>query len=84
MLFRSTAAICCAEGALLMQKDTAEIVKPYLDAVKLAGAEYKASGCISPETQNILNTPPVPREEYIRNVNTLFGKMKEHEIANVT
>lgn len=84
MFGAGTATICCAEGALLMQKDTAEIVKPYLDAVKLAGAEYKASGCISPETQNILNTPPVPREEYIRNVNTLFGKMKEHEIANVT
>ncbi len=79
-----TAAICCAEGALLMQEGTAKIIKPYLDAVEHAGAEYQAAGCISPETQSILNTPPIPREEYIRNVNTLFGKIKECQAADVT
>lgn len=71
-----TATICCAEGALLMQEDTAEIVKPYLDAVEHAGAEYKADGHILPKTQAILNTPFIPREDYIRNVNNLFEKMK--------
>lgn len=71
-----TVAICCAEGALLMQQDTAEIVRPYLNAVERAGAEYKDGGRISPKTQEILNTPFIPREDYIRNVNNLFGKMK--------
>lgn len=76
MFGSDTATICCAEGALLMQKDTAEIVKPYLDAVECAGTEYKAGGHILPKTQAILDTPFIPREDYIRNVNSLFEKMK--------
>ncbi len=72
-----TATICCAEGALLMQESTAELIKPYLNAVKHAGAECKVDGCISPETQRILSTPFIPQEDYIRSVNTLFSKMKK-------
>lgn len=71
-----TATICCAESTLLMQQNTVEIIKPYLDSVEHAGAEYKVNGFILPETQIFLDNPPISREDYIRNINTLFGKMK--------
>jgi multimeric flavodoxin WrbA len=73
----STAAICCAEGSLLMQKETAALIQPYLDAVWKAGGEYRADGTISPETQRVLDTPALPPEEYIRQTNAVFKNIKQ-------
>lgn len=77
MYGEKTAAICCAEGSLLMQKETADLVQPYKNVVKQAGEEYKQNGEISKETQKILDTPMIPPEVYIQQVNALFGQMKK-------
>jgi len=76
MYGEGVATICCAEGSLFMNKQNQELVKPYLEKVKLAGAEYKAHGHITAETQKYLDTLIVPSEEYIQVMNSIFGKIK--------
>jgi len=77
MYGRSTQTICCGEGSLFMQKETAALVEPYLMAVKVAGAEYKKNGVIGEETQKILDSLIVPADDYIKQINALFGKLKK-------
>ena len=62
-------AICCAEASLFMSKKTRDLMNPYLEAAKKAGAEYKENGHISEETRKILDTPVIPRDEFITYTN---------------
>ncbi len=73
MYGENTAAVLCAESALFLSPETENLTYPYLEAVKKAGGEYKASGKISAETQKILNSPMVPKELYIQNSNAAFA-----------
>lgn len=77
MYGQNTAAICCAEGSLLMQKETAALVEPYISAVRNAGAEYRQNGAITARTQGILDALIVPAEAYIQQVNAIFASLKK-------
>ena len=68
-------AICCAEGSLFMNEQTAQIVAPYIESVKKAGAEYKNTGEIPESLQAYLDTLLVPSEEYVKVVNGIFTSM---------
>lgn len=68
----NTQVITCSEASLFMQKETRPLTESYLANVRKAGAEYKSNGAISEATQNVLDTPMVPREMYIENTNAVF------------
>lgn len=70
MFGMKTQTICCAEASLFMSKKTRDQMNPYLEVVKKAGAEYKALGYITEETQKILDTPVIPRDEFIAYTNS--------------
>lgn len=76
MYGQNVPTICCAEGSLLMQKETTQLVQPYINAVRQAGVEYKQNGFIAPDTQKVLDSLIIPAEDYIRNINTIFGNLK--------
>ena len=65
----NTAAVLCAEAALFMFPQYEPLVEGYKALVRKAGAEYRQNGCISAETQKLLDTPMMPREEYIEHLN---------------
>ena len=75
MFGKNTAVICCAEAALFLNSETQALTQHYLEAVKSAGAEYKADGKISAFTQQVLDTPMIPQDVYIKNTNAAFAKM---------
>jgi hypothetical protein len=77
MYGRNAQTICCGEGSPFMQKETAALVEPYLMAVKDAGAEYKKNGEIGEAKKKILDSLIVPAEDYIKQVNALFGQLKK-------
>jgi multimeric flavodoxin WrbA len=70
-----TPVICCPESSLFMVPDAAPLTEGYLRAVRQAGAEYRETGCIAPETQQVLDTLMVPRETYIENCNAQFAQL---------
>ena len=76
MFGENTATILCAEASLYMHKETEAFTLPYLEAAKKAGAEYRNSGHIAKETQAILDSLMIPRDEYIHNVNQAFARIK--------
>ena len=61
--------ILCAEGPLFAIKGNERYTGPYLEAVRRAGAEYRASGRISDEIHKVLDKPMMPRDEYIKYMN---------------
>ncbi|MDR2922132.1 MAG: flavodoxin family protein [Treponema sp.] len=77
MFGENTAVILCAEAGLFLSPETDALTYPYFEAVKKAGLEYKEKGFIVEETQKILDSLIVPREEYIANINHLFSMMKK-------
>lgn len=78
MFGENTATILCAEAALFMYNETKALTLPYLEAAKKAGTEYRSDGRITEETQTILNSLMVPREEYINNVNQAFARLRKN------
>ena len=74
-----TATILCAEGGLFLSPETRPLTEPYLEAARQAGSEYKATGRISEETQQKLDSLMMPREAYIRNMNGAFEALKRGE-----
>lgn len=74
MFGENTATVLCAESSLFLYPETEKLTYPYLETVKKAGAEYKANGKITEETQKILDTPMIPKELYIKNSNAAFSK----------
>ena len=62
--------ICVPETPLLNVPDAAAVAEPLLKEFEKAGAEYAKNLTLSPETIGILETPMIPKEEYVRDVNS--------------
>ncbi len=61
--------VCVPETPLLNIPEAAAVAGPLLKRFEKAGEEYAASMTLSPQTISELETPMIPREEYIRKVN---------------
>lgn len=67
--FGAIPMILCREAPLLCEPHMQELTSVYLDMVTKAGAEYKATGSISPTTQAVLDAPMLPPDQYRQAVN---------------
>lgn len=56
--------ILCREAPLLSVPSAWQFTCPYLNAIRKAGGEFKQAGFIPDETQQILDRPMMPPEEY--------------------
>ena len=61
--------VCVPETPLLNVPAAAIVADPLLARFEAAGAEYAESLSLRPETVEALETPMIPKEEYIRLVN---------------
>ncbi len=61
--------VCVPEAPMLNVPQAAPVADPLLDSFEAAGEEYARSLVLSPETITRLETPMIPKEEYIRIVN---------------
>lgn len=61
--------VCVPEAPMLNVPAAAVVADPLLEKFRQAGAEYAAARRLSPETVAALETPMIPAEAYIRNVN---------------
>nr|AIF25988.1 putative hypothetical protein [uncultured bacterium Ad_113_F04_contig1] len=61
--------VCVPETPLLNIPAAAPVADPLLARFEAAGEEYAAALHLSPETVAALETPMIPKEDYIRNVN---------------
>ncbi|NLI54817.1 MAG: flavodoxin family protein [Clostridiales bacterium] len=61
--------ICCVEAPLLGIPEAKPVADGYLEYARRAGAEYKAAGRISAETQALLDAPMFPPDEYRARIN---------------
>ncbi|MDD5935798.1 MAG: hypothetical protein PUC65_09590 [Clostridiales bacterium] len=77
MFGEDTPAICMAETGLFSNPEAKQLTEVYLTFVEAAGKEYKVNGKISDETQYKLDDLLVPRDEYIENINQVFGMLKK-------
>lgn len=65
-MFYNAPIITCVESPMLSVPEAAPLAKEYLEHVRKAGEEYKKTGAISKETQELLDTPMIDPEEYRR------------------
>ena len=61
--------ILCMEAPLFSFNGTEYVTKPYLEAVRSAGMEYKQTGRISADTQMVLDGLMLPSDEYRKGIN---------------
>ena len=61
--------VCVPETPLMNVPEAAVVAEPLLKRFEEAGAEYARALTLSKETVAALETPMIPKEEYIRNVN---------------
>ena len=61
--------VCVPEAPLLNVPEAAIVADPLLARFEAAGEEYAARLTLSPETVAALETPMIPKEDYIRAVN---------------
>ena len=61
--------VCVPEAPLLNIPEAAPVAEPLLSRFEKAGEEYAASLALSAETIAALETPMIPKEDYIRSVN---------------
>ncbi len=61
--------VCVPETPLMNIPEAAAVAEPLLKRFEEAGEEFAARRTLSPETVAALETPMIPAEEYIRNVN---------------
>jgi len=61
--------VCVPETPLLNVPEAAPVSGPLLARFRQAGEEYAESLSLSPETVAALETPMIPKEDYIRHVN---------------
>jgi len=66
--------VCVPETPLLNVPAAAVVTDPLLKKFEAAGEEYAAVLTLSPETVAALETPMIPKEEYIRQVNGGAGE----------
>ncbi len=67
--FRDPDIVCVPETPLLNVPAAAVVAEPLLEKFRNAGKEYSKTFRLSKETVAALETPMIPQEEYIRNVN---------------
>ena len=67
--FGNLTMICVPEAPMLNVPEAAVVAAPLLKRFEAAGAEYAERLTLSPETVAVLETPMIPKEAYIRNVN---------------
>ena len=67
--FRDPDMVCVPEAPLMNVPKAAVVADPLLERFEKAGEEYALSLTLSAETVRELETPMIPKEEYIRNVN---------------
>ncbi len=67
--FRDPQMVCVPEAPMLSVPQAAVVADPLLARFEEAGAEYARSLTLSPETIARLETPMIPKEDYIRIVN---------------
>ena len=68
--FGNPAMVCVPETPLLNVPAAAPLAEPLLEKFRLAGEEFARTGALSPETIASLETPMMPKEEYLRSVNS--------------
>ena len=61
--------VCVPETPLMNVPAAAVVADPLLKRFEQAGEEYAATLTLSAETVEALETPMIPKEEYLRNVN---------------
>lgn len=61
--------ICVPEAPLLNIPAARPVAEALLERFRLAGQEYAAARALSPETVKGLETPMIPKEDYLRGVN---------------
>jgi len=61
--------ILCMEAPLFSFNGTEYVTKPYLEAVRSAGMEYKQTGRISADTQMVIDALMLPPDEYRKGIN---------------
>ena len=66
--------IYCAQAPLIKMPKAALAAQPYLKTVEKAGAEFRMTGEISPETQALLDKPMTPKAMYLMIVNSSAEK----------
>ena len=74
---KTTAKLCFNHPDMILVPETpmlnipaaAVVADPLLDKFEKAGEEYAVSLTLSPETKTALETPMIPKEMYIQNVN---------------
>ncbi len=67
--FNGPDMVCVPEAPMLNVPAAAPLADPLLEAFEKAGEEYARTLTLSPETVARLETPMLPKEEYIRIVN---------------
>ncbi len=67
--FNNPDMVCVPETPLLNIPAAAPVADPLLKRFEEAGREYAAALTLSAETVAALETPMIPKEDYIRNVN---------------
>lgn len=67
--FGNLTMVCVPETPMLNVPEAAAVADPLLARFEKAGEEYASSLRLSPETVFALETPMIPKEEYVRQVN---------------
>ena len=67
--FGNLTMVCVPETPMLNVPRAAAVADPLLARFEQAGEEYAAKLCLSAETVAALETPMIPKEDYIRQVN---------------
>ena len=65
--------VFCGQGELFRVKELSARTQEYLDAVKVAGAEYAETGMISAKTDAVLRTLLYPREVFEKMADASWG-----------
>lgn len=65
--------VFCGQGELFRVKELSARTEEYLNAVKVAGAEYAATGMISAKTDAVLRTLLYPREVFEKMADASWG-----------
>lgn len=68
--FGNLTMICVPEAPLLNIPEAAPVAMPLLDRFREAGHEYAKTGNLSADTIRALETPMIPKEDYLRGVNS--------------
>lgn len=65
--------VFCSQGELFRVKEVSARTEEYLDAVKVAGAEYAETGMISAKTDAVLRTLLYPRDVFEKMADASWG-----------